>query len=233
MGLPTYIAEGGSEGSAINAPGNWPTMQNNDYVYLMLALGNATSPVLPGTPAGWTLQSTSSQVGTIASNTAIAAVWSKRMTASEGAPTFSGITGQRFFLACQIRGAATAGDPTAIITTNFKNVASTSASFDAGTASFTDLLVLYQCVSTSGANPAWSSEANSNLSSVTEQYDTGAGENNVMATSGGLAAGGAIGTFTATVSSGLDIYFGIAIKSTTSVSLVVNGGRSSLLGVGN
>lgn len=232
MAVPTYVSEGGSEGSAINSPGNWPTMLLNDYVYIMLALGNTTSPVLPAAPTGYTLEATSAQVGTIASNTAIAAVYSKRMTAAEGAPTFSGITGQRFFLACQIRGAVATGSPTLTITTATKNVASTSASFNAGTSADTDTLVLYQFVSTSGANPAWSSESNANLSSLTEQYDTGAGENNVAAISGGLAAGGAIGTLTATVSSGLDIYFGIAIQSVTSVPTAAANRNLPLLGAG-
>lgn len=232
MAAPTYVAEGGSEGSAINTPGNWPTMLVNDYVYILVALGNSTAPVLPAAPTGYTLEATSAQVGTIASNTAIAAVYSKRMTAAEGAPTFSGITGQRFFLACQIRGAIATGSPTVIITTNTKNVASTAASFDAGNSNYTDSLILYQFVSTSGANPAWSAAANANLSSLTEQYDTGAGENNVAAISGGLAAGGAIGTLTATVSSGLDIYFGIAIKSATSILVAANNRNLPLLGAG-
>lgn len=232
MAAPTYVSEGGSEGASINTPGNWPTMLLNDYVYLMLALGNTTSPVLPSAPTGWTLAATSAQVGTIASNTAIAAVYTKRMGAAEGAPTFSGITGQRFFLACQIRGALSTGDPTVTITTAVKNVASTSASFDAGNSNYTDELVLYQLVSTSGANPAWSAQANANLSSLTEQYDTGAGDNNVSAVSGGLAAGGAIGTLTATVSSGLDIYFGMAIKSATSVIVTANNRNLPLLGAG-
>lgn len=232
MAVPTYVAEGGSEGAAINSPGNYPVVLANDYMFIKLTIGNSTSPVLPAAPAGWDIEGTSAQVGTIASNTAIARVYSKRMTAAEGAPTFSGITGQRFFLACNIRGCPVSGSPTALFTTAVKNVASTSASFDAGTVSFTDILELYQLASTSGANPAWSSGANSNLSSLTEQYDTGAGENNVAAYSGGLAAGGAIGVFTATVSSGLDIYFGISIKSVTSVALSAANRNLPLLGAG-
>ncbi len=236
MAVPTLTTVRGSEGNSLNTPGNWPTTSNNDIMLVWLTLSNSTGPVLPSGTDGYTLIASSSQVGSIASNTMLSGCYWKRVGASEAAPTFSGITGQRFYLASQIAGCVTSGDPFDIYDFSYNSSASTSiASLNIGSTTVTDCLIIYYFASSVGTSNTFSSEANANLSSFGENYDVGAGESTMGHCDGGLAAGGAVGTLTGTQGNALGIYYGLAMKSTTSSP--VGGGsspafRKTLVGVG-
>lgn len=234
MAVPTYISHNGSEGSAINAPGNWPAAtSNNDIMVIWLSLSNSTGPVLPAAPTGYTQIYTSTQIGTIASNTILSGAYWKRVGASEGAPTFSGITGQRFFSCDQIRGCPTSGDVFDIPGVESLNTsAATSYSLDIGSTSVTDCFILYHLASTIGTSNTFSGETNANLGSLTERYDTGAGESTMGVITGTLAAGGAVGTLTGTQGSALGMYAGFALKSTTSVLTTRTARLFTVLGAG-
>lgn len=234
MAVPTYVSHNGSEGNAINSPGNWPAAtQNNDIMVIWLSLSNTTTPVLPSAPTGYTLLFTSNQIGSTAATTILSAVYWKRVGASEAAPTFSGITGQRFFSVDQIRGCVTSGSPFDISGVESDiDPAGTSISLDIGSTAVTDCLILYHIASSIGTSNTFSSGANSNLGSVTEQYDVGAGESTMGVYTGTLAAGGAVGTFTATQGSALSMTVGFALKSTTSTALTTPKNEITLMGVG-
>lgn len=235
MAVPTLTTVRGSEGNTLNTPGNWPTTSNNDIMLIWLTLSNTTSPVLPSAPSGWTEILASTSVGSTNANTMISSIYWKRVGAAEGAPTFSGITGQRFFLASQIAGCVTSGNPfDSNYSYSYNTSNSTSYSLDIGTTTQTDCLIIYYLASSIGTSNTFSAESNSNLSSLTENYDTAAGESTMGHISGGLAAGGAVGTLTGTQGNALGIYFGIPMLSTTSAPVggATSFGRSSLLGVG-
>ena len=219
MGVPTFISANASEGNALNSPGNWPTTQNNDVMFVYLALSNTTSPVLPSAPSGWAQILSTPQCGTVASNTILGGLYWKRVGASEAAPTFSGITGQRFFLAVQYRGCPTSGDPFDVSASDMNNSASTTISLDIGTTTETDCSIYYFLTSSIGTSNTFSGQTNSNLSGITEDYDTGAGESTMGGWHGSFAAGGAVGTSTTTCGSALSVFCGIAVLSTTSTPL--------------
>ena len=224
MAIPTHISTTGGQGSGISSNGNfYATTASNDIAVESLFLTGATPAATP--PGDWT--QISDQL--VSATCRLLTIW-KRCGVNEAAPTWSSISGNRFFNSTIIRGCVTTGDPWDVLTDG-QETASTAISIALGTTVYSECLYLIHIGRNSTGTA--SGEAAANLSSLTERYDTPA-TNSRIAYTGGLAVAGAGGTLTATTtSSARKLWCALALKSTSSVIGTAMNGRSSLLGVGD
>lgn len=219
MGLPTHISSTGAQGSGVTTNTNfYATTAQDDVAIESMAVSGAGAAATP--PSGWT-QISDVTVGTYR----LITCW-KLCGVNEADHAWTSITGgNRFILSTVIRGCPNTGNPWDVLTDGTA-AASTSFSAALGTTVFSDCLYLIHI-----GNPGSctiSSEADSNLSSITEQYDTATTSNSRHCVTGGLAIAGAAGTLTATQSASLaQAWMAIALKSTTSVTTTDTSGMLS------
>jgi len=232
----------GSQGSALNVASKptayTPATADNAIGIISLGLCNTTAPAVT-TPSGWTLLETTSQGGTVAGDSVRQYTYWRRLVTGDGDVTFSGITGNRFFVYTVILGPDTSASPFGTITSGVQNTATSSLSISGITTGQNNSLVLYIISSelSSSSTNFLSSPANASLASVREHYETcvtnGTGNSRGQA-SGELVTAGASGTFTATMpGSNVHVWTTIEVKGIDSGGGgTVLGGRTSLLGVG-
>ena len=223
MALPTHISTTGAQGSGISTNGNfYATTASNDIAVESLFLTGTTPAGTP--PGGWT--QISDQL--VSATCRLLTIW-KRCGVNEAAPVWTSLSGNRFFNSTIIRGCVTTGDPWDVLTDG-QETASTAISIDLGTTVYSDCLYLIHIGRNSTGTA--SGEADANLSSLTERYDTPS-TNSRIAYTGGLAVAGAGGTLTATTtSSARKLWCALALKSTTSVLASGNPRQLALMGVG-
>lgn len=221
MAAPTVQSSTGSASASGTTGGNWPTTSTDDIIINTLSLTGSASPAAT-IPSGYTLLS-DDQVGTTSGDTIRLITCWKRCVGAETNPAWSAITGYRFWQYALIRGCPTSGDPYNLLSSGTKTPASTSwPAIALGSSDMTDNLLLYFGATDVSTATQMSAQANSALTSITEQYDTGvagssgAGRN---LTSGILAGGGDTGTFTATITSSLNVWFALCMTSTTSTPI--------------
>jgi len=219
MALPSHQWSVLSAGSGISNNGNFSGTLENDIIVESLALFFNTSPGAT-VPDGYT-QISDVTVGTLSGDTIrMITAWRRIAADSEGAGSWSGISGYRFFTTTNIRGCKTTGNPFEFVDDGISTGSSLSMALS--TSNYTDIMVLHHMATERDFSGEWmGARANAQLSSLTEQTDL------CLPTSGGCGRGAITGTRTAVGSLGTTTvatttdnmtWLAIPLQSTTSTT---------------
>jgi hypothetical protein len=172
----------------------------NDILLLIVQSANESISA----PAGYTQIGPQNGVGTAAASgsTRLAVFW-KRDGGSESNPTITDAGNRTYATMLAISGCVTTGNPFHFKNNGFKKTASTSMSIPGGETTIDNMLLLaFVAHAVSSASAQYSSIANSDLSSVSEQFDDASTDGvggGLGVFSGVKATAGVFGTFTATL----------------------------------
>jgi hypothetical protein len=227
MALPTHVSTIGSAASGASAPTSYGTTQINDIIIQTLQMsGSISAAATP--PAGWNVISTvRADTNVQGTEQLLITIWKRATANGESAPTWTGLTGYRFWTTTILRDCPTEGDVIHLEASGSKDTASTSwPSISLGDTTVDDCMILYFGGTDINGTPQMSDQANATLDggTVTKAYDTGVSatygcSRNVCY--GFKSAAGSTGTFTATISNSVNIWSAIAVKGITS------GGRNA------
>ena len=201
---PNFQAAGTVVANTAGANVAWPTHIADDVGALIIEY-DSNGGIDPSGLTGFT-QFTGSPIktGTTPATATALSVWWRRATGSTEADVAVPDCGNHFVARiATIRGCIASGDPFNVVSSGaFSDTENTSQSIPGATTTLEDCLVLLLCVN--GGNfttNAWSSLANADLSSLTDQasfHDTiGSGGGSLVAT-GVKASSGTYGTTTVT-----------------------------------
>lgn len=197
---PTFVSVGTSFSSTGAPTANLPGSYAQDDI-LVLVLQSSNEDL--ATPAGYTRVGPQNGIGASAStgSTRLGIFW-KRAGASESAPTIADSGDHTYGVMFAIRGCPTVGDPLHFGGNDWKFTANTAASGPKSVTWVDNTLVVdifAGAIDATGAQAT--SEANSNLSSFTAQFDDSSADGtggNLLITSGLRAEAGEVGSTTAT-----------------------------------
>jgi len=225
MAVPTHQWSVLSAGSGISNNGNFSGTLENDIIVETLALFFNTSPGAT-VPAGYT-QISDVTVGTTSGDIIrMITAWRRIAADSEGAGSWSGISGYRFFTTTNIRGCKTTGNPFEFVDDGTSTGSSLSMALS--TSSYTDIMVLHHMATERDTSGGWmGARANAQLSSLLERADLcltvsgGCGRGSITGT---RTAVGSLGTTTVATNSDNMTWVAIPLQSTTSID---GGGANS------
>jgi hypothetical protein len=208
----TYQALGAAnQGTSGAGTTNWPVVAANDIGLLLVEMqaGEAVSNI----SSGWTALASSPQDAGGAT-TRLSAFWKRATSSSETAPTWNAVTDHFYARIITFRGCLTLSSPIDAEAGGTKAAASTATSIAGVTATQDGNNVLYVAArDNDSGSVAWSAEANASLTSLTERADGGTGlglGGGLGMWTGNLAAAGASGTLTATVTSCSEAFMCVA-----------------------
>ncbi|MBI5897662.1 MAG: hypothetical protein HZB40_00355 [Rhodocyclales bacterium] len=206
----------GIVGTAATTGLNWPAHAVGDVALLFVETAGGQSPTLTD-PAGFVAVSGSPQAtGAGTAGTRLSAYWARATSTSMGGPTIGGLTDHVHARILSYRGAASTGDPWNASGGGVKAAASTSVSLSSVTTTVPNTLVV-QAVARDNDNAAaaFSAQANANLTGIAERHDAGTATGlggGFAVWDGALAAAGATGGTTATVTSSINAFLTIALR---------------------
>ncbi len=216
---PTYQAAGtqylGSGSNALSP--DWPAHSTND-VALLFVESAGDQPVTLSVAAGFVEVLNSPQAtGTTAAGTRLTVFWARATSSAMTAPTIADPGDHVYARIITYRGVAHTGDPWDVTGGGVKAAASTSVSVTGVTTTVANALVV-QAVArhNDSAAAAFSAEANANLTGIAERSDAGTTSNNgggIGIWDGLKATAGATGNTTANVTSSINAFLTIALKS--------------------
>lgn len=199
--VPTFVAVTAEFTSTGVPTATLPTGHTtNDILILCLQSSNDSKVTAP---AGYTNLGPQNGIGAAAAagSTKLCIFW-KRDGGSESAPTIPDTGDHTYGTMFAIRGCPTTGDPFAIGGMNYKFTASTSGSGPLSVTTCDDVLVIdIFAGSADNASAEGSSTANTDLASVTEQFDDGTTDGTggfIYIVSGTKLTAGKVGATTAT-----------------------------------
>lgn len=198
----------------------------NDILFLVVQSSNQSVTA----PAGYTQIGPQNGLGTAANAgaTRLAVFW-KRDGGSESDPTVTDTGDHTYATMIAIKGCVTTGNPFHFKNNGFKKTASTTLTIPGGETTIDNSLIIYFAAhAVDNASAQFSAEANSDLTSITEQFDDGTTDG----TGGGIGiwtgiktTAGVFGNFTATeANSTADIFMCLSMipndifKETSSTS---------------
>jgi len=211
---PTVQAIGTEVSGTGNVTPTWPTHQAGDIGLLVIESTGGQAAAL-GTANGFTSVDVAN-TGSGTAGTRITAYWCRATSSSMAAPIVTDPGDHCYARIILIRGCVAEGTPFEGVQTAVKASASTSASAPATTTLGPNRLVLGIIArDNDSASAAFSSWANSDLSSVAEQADSGTTSGNgggIGVASGVRASAGAVGAWSATVTSSINASLTIAFR---------------------
>jgi hypothetical protein len=216
---PTYQAAGtqymGSGSNALSP--DWPAHSTND-VALLFVESAGDQPVTLSVPAGFVEVLNSPQAtGTTAAGTRLTVFWARATSSAMTAPTIADPGDHVWARIITYRGVVHSGNPWDVTGGGVKAAASTSVTVTGVTTTAANTLVV-QAVARHDdrATAAFSAETNANLTGIAERSDAGTTSNNgggIGIWDGRKATAGATGNTTANVTSSINAFLTIALKS--------------------
>jgi hypothetical protein len=203
MAVPVVQAVGAGTGATGDITVTLPSHATNDI--LLLFVESAGGQPVTAPTGGWAAVTNSPQAtGVGTAGTQLSVFWLRATSGSTTNPLVLDAGNHTYGTALAIRGCPTNGTPWELTAGSVKGTGSTATSIAGVTTTSPDVLALYATTRDNDAGGAhWSSEANANLTSLTEQFDEGTTQGNgggIAIWTGVLATPGPTGTLTATVS---------------------------------
>jgi hypothetical protein len=234
---PTYQAAGtqymGSGSNALSP--DWPAHTPND-VALLFVESAGDQPVTLSVPAGFVEVLNSPQAtGTTAAGTRLTVFWARATSSAMTAPTIADPGDHVWARILTYRGVVHTGNPWDVTGGGVKAAASTSVTVTGVTTTAANTLVV-QAVArhNDSATAAFSAETNANLTGIVERSDAGTTSNNgggIGIWDGRKTTAGATGDTTATVTSSINAFLTIALKSQPGPTF--NNAGTAVTGTGN
>lgn len=216
----------------------WPAYTTNDIALLFVESTGGQAATL-STPAGFVAVTNSPQAtGATTSGTRITVFWARATSAAMTAPTVANPGDHVYARILTYRGAITTGNPWDITGGGVKATASTSVTVTGVTTTVPYTLIVQAVARDNDSTAAaFSAETNANLANITERSDAGTTSGNgggFAVWDGTMAAAGATGNTTATVTSSINAFLTIALKPVSGAGLVISNPStcSNLTGVG-
>ncbi|MDO8291700.1 MAG: hypothetical protein Q7T29_02340 [Gallionella sp.] len=211
----TYQARGAAiSGTGAVTPA-WPAHAIND-IALLFVESTGGQPVTLSTPAGFAAVANSPQAtGAGTAGTQITVFWARATSAAMTSPTVADPGDHVYARILTYRGAITAGNPWDVTGGGVKAVASTSVTVTGVTTTVANTRIVQAVARDDDSTAAaFSAETNVNLTGIAERNDAGTTSGNgggFAVWDGGLAAAGATGNTTATVTSSINAFLTIAL----------------------
>lgn len=214
--MPTFQAVTAISGGTGGDTRTWPTHQSGDVALLVAQTVGAEAAVL-STPAGFAeIDGSPQSTGTGTAGTRITVFWCRATSASMASPVFADAGDHIICTMITFRGCVASGDPWNTTAGDVKAVASTTLTYPSVTTTQDECLVVMVGTRDLDTGAAWSGlPVNVNLSSITEQFDTGLTPGvggGIAIYTGGKSSAGAVGTSPATVTSSINAMMTIALK---------------------
>lgn len=224
-GDPAYVAPvvfqtagtpGGTTTGSVSVA--WPAGHEAGDIGLLFverAGGSATPTLL--TDSGFVevpgaLQST----GTGTAGTKIDVFWCRATSGAMANPAVVGSADHQWCVIVTFRGCVPTGDPWDVVGGGVKASADTTVTVPGVTTTVPDTLIVVGCARDNDSSAAaFSAQANGNLTGIAEHFDAGitaGGGGGLGVWSGTMAAAGATGDFTATVTSSINAFATIALR---------------------
>jgi MSHA biogenesis protein MshQ len=212
---PTFQAAG----TAVNGTGAvtpvWPAHQIDD-IALLIVESDAAQAVTLSTPAGFTAVTNSPQT-TGATGSRITVFWARANSSAMASPTVADPGDHVYAQIITYRGVINTGNPWDVTSGGNKATASTTVTVTGVTTTVADTLIV-QIASRDldSTAAAFSGQTNGNLTSITERVDAGTTSGNgggFAVWDGTMATAGATGNTTATVTSSVNSFMTIALKT--------------------
>lgn len=219
-------------GTAVSGTGNvtpaWPAHAINDIALLFIeSAGGEVANLL--TPAGFALVANSPQAtGAGTAGTRLTVYWARATSAAMASPTVQDPGNHVYAQIITYRGAITTGNPWDVTGGGVKAAASTSVTLSSVTTTVPNTLIVQAVAKDLDSTAAgFSAQTNANLTGITERSDAGtnSGSGGGFAVwDGSLAAVGATGTTTATVTNSINAFLTIALKPNAALTINVPAG---------
>ncbi len=226
MAAPAFQAAGTAlSGTGAVSPA-WPAHAIGDVALLFIESTGGQAATL-STPAGFVAVASSPQAtGAGTAGTQITVFWARATSTSMAAPTVADPGDHVYAQIITYRGVINTGNPWDITGGGVKAVASTSVTVTGVTTSVPSTLIV-QAVARDldSAAAAFSAETNANLTGISERSDVGTTSGNgggFAVWDGVMAAAGATGNTTATVTSSINAFLTIALKPPPSTVVSIN-----------
>ena len=235
---PLFQAAGTAVSGAGAVTVAWPAHAIGD-VALLFVESTGGQPVTLSTPSGFVAVANSPQAtGTTTNGTQITVFWARATSTTMASAVVADPGDHVYARIITYRGVETTGNPWDVTGGGVKAAASTSVTVTGVTTTVADTLIV-QAVArdNDSAAAAFSAETNANLAGIAERSDAGTTSGNgggIAVWDGTFAAAGATGNTTATVTSSINAFLTIALKSPAGTTSVTSSPStcSSVTGVG-
>jgi len=213
---PVFQAAGAAVSGTGSVSPAWPAQAIND-VALLFVESTGGQPATLSTPAGFVAVANSPQAtGTTTNGTQITVFWARATSSSMAAPTVADPGDHVYAQIITYRGVVNTGNPWDVTGGGVKAAASTSVTVSGVTTTVPDTLIVQGVTrDTSSAAAAFSAETNAVLTGIAERSDAGTVSGNgggFAVWDGVMAAAGATGNTTATVTSSVNAFLTIALN---------------------
>src|SRR5256712_3870456 len=218
---PTFQAAGTSQNGTGAVSPAWPAHAIDDLALLFIE-SDGSQPATLSTPAGFAAVLNSPQTtGATCTGTTMNVFWARATSTSMSAPTVADSGDHNYAQILTYRGVIDTGNPWDVTSGGVKAAPSTVLPTPNGvTTTVADTLIVQGVArNLDGVGAMLSAEANANLTNITERNDAGTTSSGGCAQGGGfavwdggMAAVGATGNTTATVTSSINAFLTIALK---------------------
>jgi hypothetical protein len=213
---PAFQAAGTAVGGTGNVTPTWPAHQADDIALLFIESTGGQAANL-SVPAGFApVLNSPVSTGAGTTGTRLTVYWARATSGAMPAPTVADPGNHAYAQILTYRGVVQSGDPWDVTGGGVKAVASTSVTVTGVTTTVPNTLIV-QAVArdNDSAAAAFSAQTNANLTGIAERSDAGTTAGNgggIGIWDGVMAAAGATGNTTATVTSSINAFLTIALR---------------------
>lgn len=206
----------GAVGTALAAGLNWPAHAIGDVALLFVETAGGEAPTLTDA-AGFAAVSASPQAtGAGTAGTQLSAYWARASSTTMSGPTISGLTDHVHARIITYRGVVSTGNPWDVTGGGVKTPATALVGVPSVTTTIANTRVVQAAArDNDSAAAAFSAQANTNLTGITERHDAGTAiglGGGFAVWDGAMASAGATDITTATVTSSINAYLSIALR---------------------
>lgn len=223
-----FQAAGTAQSGTGNVTVAWPAHATNDIALLFVESAGGEAVTLSAPTVFAPVPGSPQSTGAGTAGTRLSVFWARATSAGMGNVTVSDPGDHVFAQILTYRGAVTTGNPWDVTGGGVKSVAGTSLTVTGVTTTEPNTLIVQAATRDNDANGAgFSAQTNANLSGLTERTDDGTNAGNgggFAVWDGRLANAGSTGSTTATVTSSVNAFLTIALRSNAFLTVNVPAG---------